>query len=274
LLLVATFLGNGIAVRQLLEILGSEEGHNMSAALRETDSEGNTALMIAARLGYDDIICALIPHISQFHVRGTQNTSGESALHLAMYSGKESTVRLLAEWLPDALRAVDSKWRTPLAVAVQVQTAGVVEYLLDKESNIATRDSEHRTLLHHAVDRGSEQIVRLLLDRKCPRTTDRSGETAFTRAARKGNAGIVRLFLEYGESTEHRDGKGHTILMNAVLAGTLEVVKVIVAAGPDLEASSAGGSMKGATALVMAQKNKHSNIAEFLVRSGANCTVM
>jgi hypothetical protein len=50
--------------------------------------------------------------------------------------------------------------------------------------------------------------VRLLLHRKCPRTKDRSGETAFTRAARTEKAGIVRLFLNCGESTEHRDGKG------------------------------------------------------------------
>ncbi|KAL3450506.1 ankyrin repeat-containing domain protein [Aspergillus insuetus] len=116
-----------------------------------------------------------------------------------MYSGKEETVRILVEWCPDALRAVDSKWRTPLAVAVQIQTVDVVKYLLDKGSNIATRDIEHRTLLHHAVDRGSEPIVRLLLDMKCPRTCDRSGEPAFTRAARQGKAGIVRLFLGDGE---------------------------------------------------------------------------
>jgi ankyrin repeat protein len=227
--------------------------------------------MIAARLGDDDIVRALIPHISQSDACGTRNTSGESVLHLAMYSGKEEIVRILVEWSPDALRAVDCKWRTPLAVAVQIQTVDVVEYLLDKGSNIATRDSGHRTLLHHAVDRGSESIVRLLLERKCPRTRDRSGETAFTSAARKGKPEIIRLFLDHGESTEHSDGDGQTILMNVVPLGSLEVVTVVLEAGTDLEAQSDGRPMKGATGLVIAQKNKPSSFAEFLADSGADC---
>ncbi|CEN60557.1 hypothetical protein ASPCAL02993 [Aspergillus calidoustus] len=147
-----------------------------------------------ARMGHDDVIRVLIPHMSRANARSSRNMSGESALHLAMHSGKEMTVRLLAEWLPDGVYAVDCTWRTPLAVAVQIQPADAVEYLVDKGFNIATRDIEHRTLLYHAVDRGSEPIVRLQLERKCP--------------VRKGKAGIVRLFLDHGKFAEHRDRDG------------------------------------------------------------------
>ncbi|KAJ0413283.1 ankyrin repeat-containing domain protein [Aspergillus carlsbadensis] len=255
LLLVAAFLGDSLAVRQMLGSLGpedgseSDDGQDIPVALRRTDNEGNTTLMIAARLGYDDVIRALIPHMSRARVRRARNTSGESVLHLAMYSGKASTVRLLAEWLPDGLCGVDGMWRTPLAVAVEVQTTEVVEYLLDRGCNIATRDIEQRTLLHYAVDRGSEQIVRLLLARQCPRTRDRSGETALMRAARKAEAEIVRLFLEYCEYPEHREQTDQTMLIKAVLAGSPQVAKV-VADGVDLEAGSEEGPTKAATTLI------------------------
>jgi hypothetical protein len=45
--------------------------------------------------------------------------------------------------------------------------------------------------------------------------------------------------------------------MNVVLPRSLELVTVVVEARADLEAESDGGSIKGATALVLALKNKY-----------------
>jgi hypothetical protein len=64
------------------------------------------------------------------------------------------------------------------------------------------------------------------------------------------------------------------ILTNAVLAGSLGVAKVVVAAGTDLEARSEGESMNGATALMTCLTDEHESIANFLIKSGADSTVV
>ncbi|KAL2866092.1 ankyrin repeat-containing domain protein [Aspergillus lucknowensis] len=268
LILAAAKLGDAQAMQQLLDADGGQD----TQLLHAQDIYGNTALMFAALAGHDDVIRCLIPLIHG--VTTWQNRAGDSALHLAMYSNKESTARLLGQF-PGCWRMYNRRcYHTPLALAVQYQSPGVVEYGLNEDSDILAQDFQGKTLLHHAVERGDPEIVKLLLERDAPcNMRDNAQQTPLTLAVYRDREDLVQLFLDRGEPVEQRDGKGQTLLMIAVLRASVSMVRRLVAAGAQLGATSDGGAMKGATALVFALENEEQDITDFLVEAGADVTI-
>jgi adenylate kinase len=89
--------------------------------------------------------------------------------------------------------------------------------------------------------------------------------TALHRAALRGSEALVRLLLEHGAATEMRDAMDKTPLHEAVLSGNLAVVQTLLAHGANPNAQK----KKGSTPLHRAISNNQRHIAEALVRAGA-----
>ncbi|BCS28270.1 uncharacterized protein APUU_61318A [Aspergillus puulaauensis] len=238
---------------------------------RGRDRHGNLPLHRAARYGLDEIISSLLQHRYTVDI---QNTEDDSALHLALRTGKESTARLLMQCPPinEFLNTRNRMFMTPLSIAVQSQPVGIIETLLDKGCNPLTcPDFQRQSLLHHAVRRSDPAITKLLLEQGAARDGNNyAGETPFGIALRLGRGDLVQLFLEHGESPNRRNANGNTGLMAAVLSGSLPVVKQLVAAGAELEAENDSMLRQGCTALMMAMDMSEPDIAQFLFDSGAS----
>lgn len=267
LMVAAVFLEDVSAVRRLVH---NFPDHSIN---RRTDPDGNTPLHRAARFGLDEIISTLLVHK---HIVDIQNRDSDSALHIAMRTGKASTARLLMKHTPsnEFLNTRNKMFLTPLSIAVQTQPVNVIETLLDKGCSPHTcPDCQRETLLHHAVRRSDPAITKLLLERGAARSVNSfAGETAFGLAIRLGREDLVQLFLEHGESLNDRNEHGNTALMVAVLAGSLPLVKRLVAAGAELEAENDSLLRQGSTALMMAMDAPKPDIAQFLFDSGASAT--
>ncbi|KAL4924098.1 ankyrin repeat-containing domain protein [Aspergillus undulatus] len=230
LILAAAYLNDISAVQRLLG------EHGDADILGARDKDENNALMVAARFRCDEVLKLLLPHSNG--VDTSRNKDGDSSLHLALYSGKESTARLLMQYTSD-VNMRNSSYATPLAIAVQFQSATIVRELIDRGGDIACIDFKKQSLLHHAVRRGDEAIASVLLEYNSPRTLENyAAQTPLSVGVRAQRAGIVRLSLDNGASVDERDGEGHTLLMNAVLAGSLKMAKVLIDAGADIEAKS------------------------------------
>jgi ankyrin repeat protein len=65
---------------------------------------------------------------------------------------------------------------------------------------------------------------------------DSYGQTPLSRAARRGNEGVVRLLLEAKADIEAKDNYGKTALYEAVDNGHEEVVMLLVEKGANIEA--------------------------------------
>ena len=90
-------------------------------------------------------------------------------------------------------------------------------------------------------------------------------------AAQQGHLEVVRLLIEAGADMNAKDAQYHedTALLVAARGGHLEVVRLLVEAGADMNAANA----RGATALLVAAQQGHLEVVRLLIEAGADVNV-
>jgi ankyrin repeat protein len=129
------------------------------------------------------------------------------------------------------LEARDAVSLTPFALAVQRENKAIVELLLEKGPNREARDAEGPTPLALAILQ-NQALVKLLLETGgntvflsgLASTLDLQGR--LHEAVKAGNLNVVRLQLVIGSDLEERNTEGLTPLALAIL-GDHEVVRKI-----------------------------------------------
>jgi uncharacterized protein len=122
---------------------------------------------------------------------------GFTPLHLALFSGEESAVRLLIEHGADL--EAPSRHRTirgvrPLHTAAFVRERDLAAILLDAGAEVDSRADGGFTALHSAAEHGDEGFARLLLERGAdPAAQDDRGRTPAACAADGGFEDLAKL---------------------------------------------------------------------------------
>jgi ankyrin repeat protein len=127
-------------------------------------------------------------------------TAFAAEIHDAARAGDLAKVKALIEKDPGLIRAVDSEGKTPLHAAAERGRKEVAAYLIDKGAVIDQRDSMNRTPLWWCADRSTSlDVARLLLDKGADiNATDGEWGPPLMMAAVGGAAPMVDLFLERG----------------------------------------------------------------------------
>jgi ankyrin repeat protein len=90
--------------------------------------------------------------------------------------------------------------------------------------------------------------------------------TVLMAAASKGNLEMVKLLIEKGADVEDKDKDGATVLVHATLMGNPEIVRFLIDKGADVNAQTS----QGLTALMMAADQGNLEIVKFLIEKGAD----
>jgi hypothetical protein len=98
---------------------------------------------------------------------------------------------------------------------------------------------------------------------------DESGGTCLESASQSGNVEIVRQLLEAGAQIDATDERRYTPLMMAASEGHDEVVQVLAAAKASLDLKQRSGM----TALMMATMKQHTTTVRTLLKAGARADV-
>lgn len=125
-------------------------------------------------------------------------------------------------------------------------------------------ESPGRSALWIAVDEGSVECLKHLLDAKADPNEAFHSWTPLQSACQDGQFEIVRLLLRYGAKPNLINGHGDTAIIYSAERGDLKSVKLLVEAGADLN----GGS--GESALIAAIRRDELEVIRFLLRAGAN----
>ena len=140
--------------------------------------------------------------------------------------------------------------------------------LLDMGVDLFSTTQFGVNVLHLAAAGGSEDIVRLSLDRGFDVNLRVEGGKRLTPlmfAARMGHPIVVKLLLERGAEVDATDNDGNSILAHAAARGNESVVRILLDNGARTQCTN----NKGCTALHHASHNGHAMVIEKLIKYGA-----
>jgi ankyrin repeat protein/Mg2+ and Co2+ transporter CorA len=240
--------------------------------------EWKQALGIACASGEDDKVRSLLGK------QDIDQKTRDAGLQLAIQSvissrtGKESTALLLLREFKAATLLPGDALGSLLHRAVDNNDVEVVQELLRSgaESQIEYRDKKtlHRTPFFSASLKGNFTLMQVLLDAGANINTKAGkGQTVLIYfAAEKGpekqrSLTIVEWLVKKNADLSEKDSDQKNVLHWAADSGKIEVVKILLAAKPDVEATSD----RGRTALHFAAAGDCPNdaIIDLLLKAGA-----
>jgi len=211
--------------------------------INQTNPDSETALHVAVRYQYSDIVHTLL-ETTPCHCDATmKNNNDMTALHLAVRGNYSSVVREFVNCLP-----------------------------LETLSLLDTMDKSGSTPLYHAAHKGFLDVVKILapvsdLGIMCRVLHSRvaRNQPALAAAAIAGNIDVMTLLLHCGADVNQMDDQGHTAVSLASKYGQLESVKTLVSNGADLQITSKKGSK---TPLQKARSHRRQEVVEYLEKNG------
>jgi ankyrin repeat protein len=228
---------------------------------------GETPLMLAARLGHEDVLRVLLTTDPPVEMNW-RDANGCTALYHAAGNNQLMAVKLLlAHGACSDISTNDGA--TPLMLAVRNGNLEMVEEFLLARSptllNAHTQDGW--SALHIAVRGDYLRIADALISNGADpnSTVHNSGATPLMMAL---SAEMTVLLLERGADASASDEYGCNSLMTAASEGRVDIMKLLLAADPTVDVNQQ--TDKGQTALSIAVMHFHLPAVELLLYSGGN----
>jgi ankyrin repeat protein len=231
--------------------------------------DSNTALHLAARYGYNEVVKIFLSHGVTID---SKNNDSNTALHLAAKNGHNEVVDLLlSHGVTNDSKNSDSN--TALHVAARNGFKYIVSKLLfsgssvNHNATVKLKNNDSDTALHLAVRHGFKYIVSKLLDSGAiVDEKSRDGKTLLAELSESGDTEISTLLLKYGANIEALDMKGQTPLMLATRAGNQSMVSLLL----DNKASIEASDNDLLTSFHWSARDGHFAIFEMLLQKDAN----
>nr|XP_045584457.1 ankyrin repeat domain-containing protein 17-like [Procambarus clarkii] len=235
------------------------------ADIEHRDKAGFTPLIAAAFAGRAKVVETLLTAGANIEAR--TNFTQETPLCIACSGGKYKVVEILLQRgaNKDHRSAVDY---TPLALAAANGSVDIIKLLLNNGTEIDSRTGSSLGIspLMLAAMIGHVAAVKLLLDMGSDINAQikYNWNTALTLACFRGQHEVVSLLLDHKANVEHRSKAGVTPLMEAASGGFVEVGRVLLDNGADVNAPPVPSSLD--TALTIAAEKGHYKFVELLIQ--------
>ncbi|KAL8611472.1 hypothetical protein ACOMHN_014527 [Nucella lapillus] len=222
-------LGNNYQVAQ--RMLAHKEGAFMTNVYKRSQSEGETPLLIACRLGHERL-AAMLFRVS--HTTGLIRTNKkETPLHIASSFGHANVVSRILQLRQDQVRAKDWCGDTPLHRAIRSGHVDVVRILLKNKADVNARNDLLNNPLCQSVSDGQWEIMAMVA--QSPKLDiDARGEhnySAMIVACHLDNAQAVNTLLTCGADPDTAGPSNTTCLQIASAAGMVAIVEALLKAG-------------------------------------------
>jgi ankyrin repeat protein len=241
--------GDAAAVRTLVQ-----QRADVNALL----ADGSTALHWAVRA--DDLETTALLLGAGANVKAA-NRYGVTPLYLACVNGNAAMIRKLLDAGADA-NSANARGETVLMIAARTGTPDALQVLLDRGAAVNAKDGvSEETALMWAVRENHADAVRLLLTRGA----EVNARTTVIKDPPKTTGNLQGIGRAQNGPAPVPMG-GVTPLLYAARDGRLDLARMLIAAGADINAVEANGT----SPLVVAIINGHIDVAQFLLEHGAN----
>lgn len=216
---------------------------SLKAKFRKTDTnewnKNDERLLAAVEHGEVERVSSLLAKKGANPVK--LDSEGKSALHVAAARGQIDCLSFILAHGAD-LSVTDAAGFSPLHLAAKNNHTECCRKLIQSKCPIDAVDGSGKTALHHAAASGNIQIVQLLCELKSPiNLKDTDGLTSLLLAAKHSHAEVCSTLLDFGSEINTSDNSGRTALMLATESNAVSVVEVLVQRGADLSAVDAEG---------------------------------
>lgn len=201
------------------------------------------------------------------------------SMFVAAREGDFRTIRRLTEQAP-ALATVLYNYTPPIHFAAREGHRDIVEYLLNHGADVAyTSYPFKESLLMFAEDRGHADVALLLRQRLARRFSIASSTRVIIEAAERGDLTAVEAELQREPTLAHAANEtGDTALHHAAKRGHLHIVRALIAAGANVDATRGDGYRPIHDALMPnwffpVESVARNAIADLLLAHGARNTV-
>ena len=260
-LLLASSLGNLDIVKMLVEA---------GAGVCVTDNEGDTCLILATYCGHTETVRYLVglPDVDV----NQQGMNHQTALHIAVHSAVDEGHRDVMQVLIDAgadIEEKDENRASPLLFASRSGHLDIVKMLVEAGAGVCVTNKNGLTCLILASARGHTETVRYLVGLKelDVNSADKSGHTALHHAVEQNRCDVVKVLIAAGVDIELKNKVGGNFpLLVASGLGHLDIVKMLVEAGADVCVTD----NKGDTCLILAIQEGHADVLKVLIDAGAD----
>ncbi|PON48577.1 Transmembrane protein [Trema orientale] len=240
------------------------------------NSDQDTALHLAARVGCEEIVRLQICHATKIEGRVGKdqrltrmtNLAKDSALHDAVRNGHLSTVELLLEEDPELAFLTNSAGESPLFLAVEGKFFDIARRLLQIDTKICSHAGrDGMNALHLAVVLLHRDLLNIMIG-KFPLALgeqDNQGWTPLHYAVHLKFEGIIELLLstEDKSSATKKDKTGMSAFHVATVNGYIDVMEKLRTICPDILELLAFANQ---TALHLAVRSKEKKTVEYLLR--------
>jgi ankyrin repeat protein len=270
--------GDRRAVHDLLE----RGGLDVNAPGRD----GTPALHWAVRVGDRETAERLVQAGADVDA---ESRYGVTPLTLAIGAGNAALTRWLLDSGADAARP-DRAGEPPLAQAARMGSAAVIAALLERGATVDARDADYgQTALMVAARDGHREAARLLLDAGADVDAATTAEEvprfvppSESPPGLSRGVGIVRAGWPEDRGKRFPAGGSKTALLYAAREGHLDVVRLLVERGANLEQADGNGVTPLISAIINASvfrvnrtdRTDHLAVAQLLIDSGANVDAM
>jgi ankyrin repeat protein len=192
---------------------------------------------------------------------------GWNVLGLVVGVGRFSMVKQLVAAGID-VNANESMGKAALPLAAEEESLEMVQFLVSHGANINASGYRHRTALVAASAKGNEQIVRYLLGcKRIDLTVKDVGQlTALHLASGHGHLSTVKLLVAAGADMESKSNRHNTPLSVAATQGQVEVVRFLAEAGAIVDSNNSNDN----TPFHHAVTRAHAEVILVLLEKGAD----
>ncbi|XP_036973129.1 ankycorbin isoform X1 [Acanthopagrus latus] len=216
---------------------------SLKAKFRKTDvnewNKNDERLLAAVEHGEAEKVASLLAKKGASAVK--LDSEGKSALHVAAARGQTDCLSVILAHGAD-LSITDAAGYNPLHLAAKNNHTECCKKLIQNKLPIDATDSSGKTALHHAAAGGNIQAVQLLCELKSPiNMKDADGLTPLLLSAKNSHAEVCSTLLDCGAEINASDNSGRTALIFASESNAVPVVEVLVQRGADLLAVDSQG---------------------------------